>query len=393
MKQRILIVGNSLDCGGVQKALLNLVNTLVDESYEVSLLLANSDGDWLPFLDSRVVLLKTPSFFCWLSISKNNIFKSINTLKYKPKILLYYMYFIFKGLFFRNMTQARQEFGNMIVNTLPHLETSYNIVLDFTGSYKRYILDRINSNYKITWVHSDYRVLKKNSDIDRKLFHRFDKIACVSDSCKDIFDSIFPDLSSKSFVIHNMIGAKNVLKLAKEGISYNDDFSGIRIISVMRLDPNKRLDLAIQTLYLLRSEGYNIRWYVLGDGPYKEVYNKMVRDSNLEDNFIFLGQIDNPYPYILNSDIFIHCSDFEGRSVAVDEALALNRYVILTDYPTAKDQVTHGVNGSIVALDPVAIAKEIKLVVKDCLFKCHKNEFLNLSETISKQGFELFDHI
>ena len=263
-------------------------------------------------------------------------------------MLYYFVKNITWGLIHRSMAQGRQRMWNDVISYLPQLEGEYDEVLDFTGCYRHYVLEKVSATRKSTWIHSDYRVFDLDTTLDEKLLRRFDEINCVSKTCKTIFDEIFPHLSTKSVVLLNVVDI-NFIKSHLTEPGFKDNFNGIRLLDITRIDPNKGLDIAVKVCRKLKQKNLKFRWYILGNDPlgYKAKLEQLIREYQVEDYFILEGFTKNPYPYINEADIIVHFSRFEGRSVSIDEALALNKIIMLTDYPTAKDQITHGVNGYI----------------------------------------------
>ena len=81
--------------------------------------------------------------------------------------------------------------------------------------------------------------------------------------------------------------------------------------------------------------------------------------KDIEDEIIFLGVRTNPYPYIRESDIVVHPSKFEGRSIALDEAKLLCKPIVVTNFSTVGDQFTNGHNATICGMNPQSIASSI----------------------------------
>ena len=67
--------------------------------------------------------------------------------------------------------------------------------------------------------------------------------------------------------------------------------------------------------------------------------------------FIIVDILVNPYRYFKDFDIYAHQSRFEWKSVTVREARMLCKPVVVTNYPTAKSQINHKVDGVIVPMD------------------------------------------
>ena len=114
--------------------------------------------------------------------------------------------------------------------------------------------------------------------------------------------------------------------------------------------------------------GVNFKWYIIGYGPDKEIQEALDK-YNMRHRMIFLGKKMNPYPYIKACDIYVQPSIYEGKSVTVREAQMLYKPVVITDYPTAKSQITSGVDGVIVPLDEVETAKGLTKLIRDKALK------------------------
>ena len=64
-------------------------------------------------------------------------------------------------------------------------------------------------------------------------------------------------------------------QMAKEGKGFKDDFDGIRILTVGRLSKEKGQDLTIRVLARLKEDGYNVRWYCIGEGNARKEYENL----------------------------------------------------------------------------------------------------------------------
>jgi glycosyltransferase involved in cell wall biosynthesis len=347
MKKKVLIAVDNLKCGGIQKAFISLANSLDYEKYDVYVLLRRSEGDWLTMLDSNVKIIDTPNYFFWLDLPKGKVITCIKKLVNNPFLLLYFIYSIIHGVAIRNMTKERQYFWTKVKDKINKLDGNYDVAIDFSGTFRQYIADKVDAKTKLTWIHSDYRVYMRDKGIDNRYFNFYKKIICVSETCKEIFDTEFPNFKDQSIVIDNIINKNQIFNLAEEPVDFDNSFDGIKIVDVTRVVPGKNLELAIHTCKKLINAGFKIKWYIIGTGEEVDRLKKITSEQNVQNEFIFLGQKPNPYPYMKRADLFVHCSLFEGRSVAIDEALALGKTVIVTNYPTAKDQITNNVNGYI----------------------------------------------
>ncbi|MEK7606198.1 MAG: glycosyltransferase [Patescibacteria group bacterium] len=78
---------------------------------------------------------------------------------------------------------------------------------------------------------------------------------------------------------------------------------------------------------------------ILGQGIHEEVLRQLVHQKNLEQHVLFLGRVENVYPYIRAARAFVLTSLFEGFPNVLLEALAMSTLVISTDCPTGPREI------------------------------------------------------
>ena len=100
--------------------------------------------------------------------------------------------------------------------------------------------------------------------------------------------------------------------------------------------------------------------FVLGEGELRKVLTKKIRELGLEKDFILLGQRDNPYPYYAQTDLYVHATRFEGKSIAIQEAQTLGRAVIASDCNGNLEQIADGEDGILCGLTPRLVAEKIE---------------------------------
>ena len=364
--KRILIMSMALDIGGVEKSLVSLLRAVDYDLYSIDLMLVETQGVLQQFLPKQVHVLSFPEKSNWVFIPKGKVLRSLRNAVGWNLNAVRFLYYLLKGLLMRNMGRARQQLIRAAMHTLPEIHGEYSAAIDYTGGYKAFILSRMNAAKKISWVHGDYRVFGRDKKIDRSDYEQLSAIVTVSPTCFRIFAQQFPQYYDKCCVLPNITSKANILEMAnqEEGAVFNEKHEGaINLLDITRLDPNKGLDIAIVACSLLVKQQKNIYWYILGDGPQRKRVEKMIQQAEMEDHFFLLGSRANPYPYIKRADIIVHCSRFEGRSVAVDEAMLLGKPIILTNYATAEDQIASGVNGIICEMSAESVCSAIKTLI------------------------------
>jgi len=105
---------------------------------------------------------------------------------------------------------------------------------------------------------------------------------------------------------------------------------------------------------------------------------------------VFLYEQSNPYPYIRWADIFILTSYAEGKSIAVEEAKLLERPILITNYSSAADQITHLCNGLVAEMTVESVAENLELLINDTNMRGNfsrelkKNGKSNVDESLEK---------
>lgn len=90
-----------------------------------------------------------------------------------------------------------------------------------------------------------------------------------------------------------------------------------------------------------------MQWYIIGNGPDYESIKKLISDLELGDIIILLGEQKNPYQFYEKMDCFFLPSRYEGKPMAVTEALMLSLPIIVTKYSSAHEQIADGVEGKV----------------------------------------------
>ena len=155
-------------------------------------------------------------------------------------------------------------------------------------------------------------------------------------------------------------------------------------MTVGRICEQKGYDIALPALARLKREGFEFRWYVLGEksGLYAEAISRTAKALGLENDFVMLGTTDNPYKYIKECDVYFQPSRHEGKSIAVEEAKLLCRPMVVSNYKTAEEQLCSGAFGLICEISEEGMYSAMKKLLSDAELRC------DFSEELSKVGTE-----
>jgi glycosyltransferase involved in cell wall biosynthesis len=102
-----------------------------------------------------------------------------------------------------------------------------------------------------------------------------------------------------------------------------------------RLDPVKRLDVAIRCAEILTDIGY--RLLLAGDGPARPHIEQLVRRSSARERIRLLGWRNDLALVLSGADVFLFPSRTEGMPNAVLQAMAFGLPVIGSDIPALRE--------------------------------------------------------
>ncbi len=162
------------------------------------------------------------------------------------------------------------------------------------------------------------------------LLNKLDGIIVDSYTIKDDIEETFFVSPEKIRVIYNFIDIKEIRKLALERIEdeYKNIFKYPVIINVASLTKEKGHEYLIKAFKEVKSKVPRAKLVIIGEGEEKENLLKLISDLELNNDVFLLGFKENPYKYMISSEIFALPSLKEGYSRAVLEAQALGLPVV-----------------------------------------------------------------
>ncbi|OPH56681.1 glycosyl transferase [Paenibacillus ferrarius] len=366
MKKKLLFIMPSLTSGGGEKSLVTLLNKIDFELYSVDLFLLMHEGLFVEFVPKEVRIIPLPDTYHMFSLPLlQSLWKLVS--KGNGKLAYNRLMFTFRNRNLKNVALREQYNWKYISKSLENIKGNYDVAIGFLEKTATYIcVDKVDSAArKIGWVHIDYDQLGMDPVFDQVYFDKLDQIVTVSQECATVLESRFPEQKEKVKVIYNIVSPTFINSMADQHHEelFEKEENQIVILSIGRLHYQKNFVIAIESCKKLIDRGYNISWNIIGDGEERERLLALIKEYNLENHFKLLGLKSNPYPYIKQADIYSQTSRFEGKSIAIDEAKILNKPIIVTNFSTAKDQITHGIDGMIVEMNADAIADEIEKMI------------------------------
>lgn len=380
MKKNLLFVMPSLSAGGGEKSLVNLLSQVNYDLYNVDLYLFSKNGVFYNALPNEVHVLESKKNHI---IFTDTLINSVADFLKNGQLNLAYsrLMFSIKNRMIKNTSISEQYTWRYQSKSFDILEKEYDAAIGYLEKSSIYfVVDKVKSKKKIGWIHTNYSNSGMDSKYDKPYYKQLDQVVTVSQECENALNDNFSHLKNKVKVIYNIVSPKIIKNLSDEEIKDKHlyDKYSTNIVTVARLSDEKGIDQAISSCKLLVDKGYKVKWYVLGDGNVKEKLESLIDSYCLNDHFKLLGIRENPYPYIKKADIYVQPSRYEGKSIAIDEAKVLGKPIVVTNFKTAKDQITNGVNGLIVGMSKEEISQGIEKFIKDEDFT--NNLVFNLSK-------------
>ena len=101
--------------------------------------------------------------------------------------------------------------------------------------------------------------------------------------------------------------------------------------TVANFKAHKRLDLLLCVADRVRRDVPDVRFVVVGTGALEADIREMARSLGMEDTVVFTGFREDAPRIASTFDVFALTSDHEGLPIALIEALALGKPVVVTD--------------------------------------------------------------
>lgn len=385
MKQQLLFVLPSLEAGGGEKSLVTLLNCIDYDQYDVDLVLFVPQGIFLKQLPKNVKLLYLNDDYKTFTSGLSSAIVSF--LKQgKMGMAFSRLFYTFKSNVIKNKGKAEQYSWNHLKKSIASLPKEYDAAIGFLEKSSIYfVVDCVKAKRKIGFIHNDYVKLDLDASFDLPYFEKLNTIATVSEQCVTVLKEVFPTQKDKVQLLYNIVSAKLIHQMAEEPVTI--DTTKPSLLSIGRLHPQKGFDIAVEAAALLKKQGLNFVWYIIGEGAERTALEQAITKNGLEKHIVLLGIKENPYPYIKQTTIFVQPSRYEGKSIALDEAKLLHKPIVVTNFTTAKDQINHLKNGIICEMDAISLA--------DALTSLLQNESLQneLSLYLSKESLGSEDEI
>ena len=358
-KEKILFMLTYMNLGGTEKAFLNLLDEINPQEYEVTLLLLEKKGELMNSIPEWVEVKVLENYDTLKPLIMDPPLQLVKQNLSKMKIIkafgLAFWHLVFK------LTNDRSGYYRFILKDSPIRKENYDTVIAYAGPMdfiSQYVIDKITAKRKVQWIHFDVSQCGFNIKFSQRLYPKFDNICVVSETAREELIKRVPAIKDKTSVVHNTVSKIKCMAQAESGSGFEDQFEGIRILTVGRLSEEKGQDIVPEIVKKLKESGQNIKWYLLGCGNLEKQIQEKIQEYNLQEKLILLGKKLNPYPFYKECDIYVQTSRHEGFCITVAEAKVFDLPIIATDVVGVRDQLKQE-NEIVVPRDVESMYQEI----------------------------------
>ncbi len=302
-KKKIFFLIPSFRGGGAERIVLNVVNNLDKNKFDVGLITISEEGEY------RNLLSKEIKHF---DLGKKRARRAILEL---IKLL-------------------RKERPNVVVGAV----TQSTIILYLASFFipnKIKIINRLEIFYS--------KSIGDQKFIQRKLFQKaLEKSDYIITISNEMRNNLIKNIKiSKDHVkmIYNPIDINYVKKETQEEMNGEFPFGKPIIIACGRLTKQKGFNYLIYAFKKVKRNYPEAKLLILGQGELKKELQKLTQSLELEKSVHFLGFQENPFKYIANSDIFVLSSLWEGLPTTLIEAMICGTPVVSTNCPSGPKEI------------------------------------------------------
>lgn len=314
--KKICFIVSKLYNGGAERVVSILANAFVNEKYDIAIVcFEKKDNEY--YVDEHVKRYTIQS-------EKGTLGNFIETIRFIKK----------------------SDFDIIIgFDIFPNLICSFASI----GSKKKFIISERNAPKQVN-INPLLKMMRyiSYSFVDAIVFQTKEAMYCYR---KGIVE--------KGTIIKNPVSA---------GLPRRSNIHKKEIVAMGRLTAQKNYKLLIKAAKQIHEEFSDYVFKIYGQGELEKELQNYIDNCSAGEYIILEGYYDNVYQQIVNSDIFIMTSLYEGMPNSLIEAMCMGFPVISSDCPSGgpKELIIHGENGLLFKNnDEKDLVKQLRLVLND----------------------------
>lgn len=173
-----------------------------------------------------------------------------------------------------------------------------------------------------------------NKTVVRRLYRHAETIVTVSDGVARDLSQSFGIPEERLTTINNPVDGPGIETAAanRPGIDLPDDF----LVAVGRLVPNKNFAMLIEAYARAAIAPHLV---ILGEGPERCMLADLTRELGVADRVHLPGYVENPHAVMRHASLYASASNAEGFPNAMIEAMVLGLPVVATDCHSGPSEI------------------------------------------------------
>lgn len=358
-RRKILFVIDSFNIGGAERSLCTLLNLLPQDRFDLRVLLTARGGALEKYLPAGISLseipLRRPGLRARIAFAWRHAIHAIASRLPGP---------------LRSKANPVERHWRLLGGLTPAPEENFDVAVAYHQGFPTYYVARkVRADKKIAWINADIVRDRYTEDFNLGFYSLYNKVVAASPGLRGLLIDSWRFDPARLIAVRDIVSPAVLQKLAAEESCPKENSRDaaipvtgsppLVILTVGRLVPVKGYDLLLGAACLLRDRGLNFRWDIVGDGPLRKQIEEEIAAKGLREHVRLLGALDNPYPLMQRCDIYVQPSRSEGYGIAVCEARAFCRPVIVTDFKVASGLVDDGTDGLICGMNAEALADAV----------------------------------
>lgn len=362
-KIRLLVCFIHAHIGGAMTSLVNFLNALDTEKYDVDLMFYENKNIRYGIKEEIHILPQGKQ------CKKYNILNVLKKAAYPP-----YVWALIRDRYYKkvkhNKLKAVQIMSKQGYKFSRKPDREYDVAVAYEFNWcMHYVINRVKARKKIIWHHVEYGNSGMDFKIDKKEFDKADAMVFVSEECRKSHIEKYPEYAAKSYFVPNLLSSDYVRGKGDYDVQlpFSDNPGCLKFLTVARIRFNhKGLDRAVTVFSRLKKDGLldNVRWLIIGDGRDMPELLKMIKAQELQDYIYPIGMKENPIPYYKKCDVFFLPSRHEGKPMVITEGFIMGLVPVVTEYTSANEQIRNGIDGLVFDNNDEALYQGMKKLLQ-----------------------------
>jgi glycosyltransferase involved in cell wall biosynthesis len=226
----------------------------------------------------------------------------------------------------------------------------------------------------------NHELKQRKELVERNRIYRIKPSVCVSKGVEEDLRKLLDTCTTANITtIYNPV---DVDKLKSDARETPNDIISDAILHVGKFNKAKRQDKLIRAYHAIDCPSPLV---FIGQGPLMQEAKDLAKQLGIKERVHFMGFRKNPYPYIKAARLVVLCSDFEGLSLVLIEAISLGKTAISIDCESGPKEILPQENLSSLEEEELGLSMLLKKVYPEPeLYKTRLKECFEVKVAVKR---------